>query len=96
MARTAAMAAASATAPSSVRAQLLDHLAAMQRQQSTAMLLIKYDLSVVWRMARRVVVMQGGRILESGETEAVFRQPGNAYTAALLGAATRVARAGRG
>lgn len=79
----------------SVQAQVLDHLAAMQRRQGTAMLLITHDLSVVWRMARRVVVMQGGRILESGATEAVFRNPANPYTAALLGAATRAARAGQ-
>jgi ABC-type glutathione transport system ATPase component len=79
----------------SVQAQVLDHLAAMQRRQGTAMLLITHDLSVVWRMARRVAVMQGGRILETGETEAIFRSPANPYTAALLGAATRAARAGR-
>jgi peptide/nickel transport system ATP-binding protein len=79
----------------SVQAQVLDHLAAMQRRQGTAMLLITHDLSVVWRMARRVAVMQGGRILEAGETEAIFRNPANPYTAALLGAATRAARAGQ-
>jgi len=79
----------------SVQAQVLDHLAAMQRRQGTAMLLITHDLSVVWRMARRVAVMQGGRILETGETTAIFRHPANPYTAALLGAATRAARAGQ-
>jgi ABC-type glutathione transport system ATPase component len=79
----------------SVQAQVLDNLAAMQRRQGTALLLITHDLSVVWRMARRVAVMQGGRILETGETEAIFRNPANPYTAALLGAATRAARAGR-
>lgn len=52
----------------------------------------KVDLSVVWRMAGRVVVMRGGRILEHGETAAVFRAPSDPYTAALLGAATRAAR----
>ena len=78
----------------SVQTQLLDHLAAIQRRQGTAMLLITHDLSVVWRMARRVVVMRGGRILEAGETEVIFRSPTNPYTAALLGAATRAARAG--
>jgi len=79
----------------SVQAQVLDHLAAMQRRQGTAMLLITHDLAVVWRMARRVAVMQGGQILETGETDAIFRNPENPYTAALLGAASRAARAGR-
>ncbi len=76
----------------SVQAQLLDQLSAMQRRAGTAMLLITHDLSVVWRMAGRVVVMRGGRILEHGETGAVFRSPADPYTAALLGAATRAAR----
>ncbi len=56
------------------------------------MLLITHDLSVVWRMAGRVVVMRGGRILEQGETAAVFRAPADPYTAALLSAATRATR----
>jgi peptide/nickel transport system ATP-binding protein len=76
----------------SVQAQLLDQLAAMQRRAGTAMLLITHDLSVVWRMAGRVVVMRHGRILEHGETDAVFRAPADPYTAALLGAATRATR----
>ena len=73
----------------SVQAQLLDHLAAMQRRAGTAMLLITHDLSVVWRMAGRVLVMRGGRIIEHGETASVFRAPSDPYTAALLRAATR-------
>jgi len=77
----------------SVQAQLLDQLAAMQRRAGTAILLITHDLSVVWRMAGRVAVMRAGRILEQGETEAVFRSPADPYTAALLGAATRATRA---
>jgi ABC-type glutathione transport system ATPase component len=76
----------------SVQAQLLDRLAAMQRRAGTALLLITHDLAVVWRMAGRVVVMRGGRILEQGETAAVFRAPAHPYTAALLGAATRATR----
>jgi ABC-type glutathione transport system ATPase component len=76
----------------SVQAHLLDQLAAMQRRAGTAILLITHDLSVIWRMAGRVVVMRHGRILEQGETARVFRAPANPYTAALLGAATRATR----
>jgi ABC-type glutathione transport system ATPase component len=76
----------------SVQAQLLDQLAAMQQRAGTAMLLITHDLSVVWRMAGRVVVMQAGRILEEGDTAAVFRAPAHPYTARLLAAATRATR----
>ena len=76
----------------SVQAQLLDQLAAMQRRAGTALLLITHDLTVIWRMASRVIVMRSGRILEQGETNAVFRTPSNPYTAALLDAATRATR----
>ncbi len=76
----------------SVQAQLLDQLAAMQRRAGTALLLITHDLSVVWRMAGRVLVMQAGRILEQGETARVFRAPAHPYTAGLLAAATRATR----
>ena len=76
----------------SVQARLLDQLAAMQRRAGTAMLLITHDLSAVWRMAGRVVVMREGRILEHGETATVFRAPAHPYTAGLLIAATRATR----
>ena len=75
-----------------VQMQVLDELAAMQRRHATALLLITHDLAVIWRMAPRVVVMQGGRILEHGATAEVFRAPQNRYTAGLLAAATRAAR----
>jgi ABC-type glutathione transport system ATPase component len=75
-----------------VQVQVLDELLALQRRQGTAMLLITHDLAVIWRMAPRVVVMQAGRILEAGPTEAVFKAPRSPYTARLLQAATRVAR----
>jgi len=76
----------------SVQAQLLDQLAAMQRRAGTALLLITHDLTVIWRMVSQVIVMRSGRILEQGDTNAVFRNPSNSYTAVLLDAATRAIR----
>ena len=72
----------------SVQGQVLGLLETMCRRNGTSLLLITHDLAVIWRMAGRVIVMQGGRIVEAGATEQVFGQPSSAYTATLLAAAT--------
>ena len=50
------------------------------------MVLISHDLSVVRFLCDRVVIMHRGRVVEEGETEAVFAQPRHDYTRALLAA----------
>jgi len=72
----------------SIQSQLLDQLQQMQSKRSTAMLIITHDLSVIWKMAPRVVVLKDGEIIEQGDTAQVFMQPQTAYTASLIRAAT--------
>lgn len=76
----------------SIQAQVLELLLAMQRRTGAAMMVITHDLSVIWKLAPRVVVMQGGKVIEAGATEAVFRAPRSAYTAGLVAAATSAGR----
>ncbi|GGL85867.1 putative ABC transporter ATP-binding protein [Streptomyces fumigatiscleroticus] len=53
---------------------------------SPACLLVSHDLAVVRQLADRVVVMHGGRTVESGTVDAVFGRPRHPYTRALLSA----------
>ena len=76
----------------SIQGQVLDALQQMQRQRGVAMLVITHDLAVVWRLAQRVLVLQGGVVHEQGSTVAVFAAPQSAYTRSLLLASTRASR----
>lgn len=68
-----------------VQARVLDLLAEI-REAGTGILLISHDLAVVARLADRILVMRGGRVIEEGPTETVLRSPREAYTRALLAA----------
>lgn len=70
-----------------VQAQVLDLLAARVADAGAALVLITHDLGVAADRADDILVMQGGRIVESGPASQVLRDPQQAYTAKLLAAA---------
>ena len=67
-----------------VQAQILKLLKELQAEFGMALLLITHDLGIVRRMADKVVVMQHGKAVESGDAKEVFANPQHPYTRMLL------------
>jgi peptide/nickel transport system permease protein len=69
-----------------VQAQILRLLARLASELGLATILITHDFGVVAGLADRVAVMQSGRVIETGTTEAVLLRPLHATTRALVAA----------
>jgi len=69
-----------------VQLKILELLKSLQARMGMALLLISHDLNLVRRIAQRICVMQGGRIVEQASCEQLFRAPQHPYTRELIGA----------
>jgi dipeptide transport system ATP-binding protein len=70
----------------SIRAQVLNLLAELQREFGLAYVFVSHDLSVVRHIADRVLVIYLGHVVEIGTRDAIFGAPAHPYTRALLSA----------
>jgi peptide/nickel transport system ATP-binding protein len=68
----------------SVQAQVLNLLNELKRDLGLTLLFISHDLSVVRYMSDRIMVMNKGKIIESGQAEEVYQNPKSEYTRQLL------------
>jgi ABC-type oligopeptide transport system ATPase subunit len=70
----------------SIQAQVVRLLLDLQQRLKLTFLFIAHDLRLVENICSRVAVMYLGKIVEMGETQALFAQPTHPYTRALLSA----------
>jgi peptide/nickel transport system ATP-binding protein len=75
-----------------IQAQVLDLIDHLASDAGSAVILITHDLSVAAGRSDTVTVMRAGRIVETGATEVVLREPRAAYTQTLLAASPRFDR----
>jgi peptide/nickel transport system permease protein len=67
-----------------IQAEVLNLLQDLRRERDTALLFITHDFGVVSELCDRVMVMYAGRIVETGRTEEVLRDPRHPYTRRLM------------
>ena len=72
-----------------IQAQILSLIKSLQRKRNIGVLLVSHDLAVVADIADEIVVMQNGRIVESGEPDSIFNDPKHDYTKKLISAIPR-------
>jgi len=75
-----------------VQAQMLTLLRELQRDFGTAIVLITHDLGVVAGLCDQVIVMYGGRVMEQGNAQQLFKGASHPYTLGLLKAVPRMDR----
>lgn len=70
-----------------IQAQILRLLVDLKKKYDLSYLFISHDLNVVYQICSRVLVMEGGSIVEQNDTDELFKNPRHPYTKTLLKAA---------
>jgi oligopeptide transport system ATP-binding protein len=73
-----------------IQAQIIDLVKRLQEHLGMAVIWITHDLGVVARLAKRVIVMYAGYIIEDASVKEVYRCPRHPYTIGLLGSLPRL------
>ncbi len=69
-----------------IQEQIVKLLRKLNEQEKTAILFISHDLSLVRKLCPKVAVMKDGYVVESGDTEEIFKNPSHPYTKELIAA----------
>lgn len=78
-----------------VQEQILELILNLNQEMETAVLFISHDIKLVHRFCRKVIVMNKGKIEETGFAEQIFYEPQAEYTKALLDALPSKEKKGR-
>ena len=70
----------------SIRAEILELLADIQKQNKIAIIYITHDLATAKHFANRIIILYQGKIVETGDINSVLTDPGHPYTQALIDA----------
>lgn len=79
-----------------IQAEILQLVADLQKSHDLGVIFISHDLAVVQNLADHVVVMNSGRVVESGTTKNIFENPQHDYTQTLLSAVPSGAKSEQG
>ena len=75
-----------------IQAQILREMKQLSEKSESGVIFVTHDLGVVADIADRVLVMYGGRVVESGTLDEIFYDPQHPYTWGLLGSVARMDR----
>lgn len=78
-----------------IQSQILDLLLGLQKDLGMTIVIITHNLGVVARLAKEIVVMYAGKVVEQGTSSQVFYRPKHPYTHALLKSVPRLDRKSR-
>lgn len=69
-----------------IQRQIMELMLHLQEEMGLSYLFISHDLDVIYQMCDRVLVMQGGQVVEAGDVQRIFDEPQHPYTKSLLAA----------
>ncbi|MCO1603032.1 ABC transporter ATP-binding protein [Desulfosporosinus nitroreducens] len=73
-----------------IQAQILELMKDLKQKINTSIILITHDLGVVAGLCSRIIVMYGGKIVESGTVQDIYKSPQHPYTWGLLKSVPRL------
>jgi oligopeptide/dipeptide ABC transporter ATP-binding protein len=79
-----------------VQAQIIDLMMQLKEDYETAVMIITHDLGVIAEIAKRVVVMYAGKVVEEARTLSIFEDPKHPYTRGLLKSIPKLGDRSRG